>query len=126
MQELKSYGPQLRGDCMMFLLALISEIAGLALAADPTGNSDPHQIQAVTELVKAIKSLSPPGSGDKKLFFEILGAVGTFISNAGWPLVGLIAILGVWSRDEVVRVDLEGCRVLCPGLADGLERGSPL
>src|SRR3954447_5332560 len=30
-----------------------------------------------------------------------------------------------WSRDEVVRVDLEGCRVLCPGLADGLERGSP-
>jgi hypothetical protein len=24
----------------------------------------------------------------------------------------------VWSRDEVVRVDLEGCRVLCPGLAD--------
>src|SRR5215204_3794384 len=35
-------------------------------------------------------------------------------------------ILGVWSRDEVVRVDLEGCRVLCPGLADRLERGSPL
>src|SRR3954466_1789347 len=32
---------------------------------------------------------------------------------------------GVWSRDEVVRVDLEGCRVLCPGLADGLEGGSP-
>src|SRR3954449_13634878 len=31
----------------------------------------------------------------------------------------------VWSRDEVVRVDLEGCRVLGPGLADGLERGSP-
>src|SRR4051794_3089590 len=34
-------------------------------------------------------------------------------------------ILSVWSRDEVVRVDLEGCRVLCTGLADGLEGGSP-
>src|SRR5215204_2014752 len=34
--------------------------------------------------------------------------------------------LGVWSRDEVVRVDLERSRVLCPGLADRLERGSPL
>ena len=33
--------------------------------------------------------------------------------------------LGVWSRDEVVRVDLEWGRVLCPGLADGLEGGSP-
>ena len=31
----------------------------------------------------------------------------------------------VWSRDEVVRVDLEGCRVLCPGLADGLKGRSP-
>src|SRR3954470_24131460 len=29
--------------------------------------------------------------------------------------------LGVWSRDEVVRVDLERSRVLCPGLADRLE-----
>src|SRR5215212_4229689 len=34
--------------------------------------------------------------------------------------------LGVWSRDEVVRIDLEGRWVLCPGLADGLEGGSPL
>src|ERR687884_682728 len=33
--------------------------------------------------------------------------------------------LGVWSRDEVVRVDLERSRVLCPGLADGLNGGSP-
>src|SRR5215213_9353546 len=33
--------------------------------------------------------------------------------------------LGVWSRDEVVRVDLERSRVFCPGLADRLERGSP-
>src|SRR3954452_17049681 len=34
--------------------------------------------------------------------------------------------LGVWSWDEVVRVDLERSRVLGPGLADGLEGGSPL
>lgn len=32
---------------------------------------------------------------------------------------------GVWSRDELVRVDLEACRVLGPGLADGLEGCSP-
>src|SRR4051812_45784407 len=32
---------------------------------------------------------------------------------------------GVWSRDEVVRVDFERSRVLCPGLADRLEGGSP-
>ena len=31
----------------------------------------------------------------------------------------------MWSRDELVWVDLEACRVRCPGLADGLERGSP-
>src|SRR5215218_8931210 len=37
----------------------------------------------------------------------------------------MLLSLGVWSRDEVVRVDLEGSRVLCPGLADGLEGGSP-
>src|SRR4051794_41247356 len=29
--------------------------------------------------------------------------------------------LGVWARDEVVRVDLERSRVVCPGLTDGLE-----
>ena len=34
--------------------------------------------------------------------------------------------LGVWSRDEVVRVNLERSRVLGPGLADGLKGGSPL
>src|SRR5215207_6257641 len=33
--------------------------------------------------------------------------------------------LGVWSRDEVVRVGFERSRVLCPGLVDGLEGGSP-
>src|SRR4051794_32297001 len=33
--------------------------------------------------------------------------------------------LGVWSRDEVVRVDFERGRVFRPSLADGLERGSP-
>ena len=33
--------------------------------------------------------------------------------------------LGVWSRDEVVRVDFERSRVRCPGLADRLEGGSP-
>src|SRR5215204_5172490 len=32
----------------------------------------------------------------------------------------------VWSRDKVVRVDLEGRWVLCPGLADRLEGGSPV
>ena len=32
---------------------------------------------------------------------------------------------GVWSRNEVVRVDLEGCWVLGPGIADGLEWCSP-
>src|SRR4028118_2031249 len=34
-------------------------------------------------------------------------------------------MLGVWSRDEVVRVNLEDRRVLGPGVADRLERGSP-
>src|SRR5215210_8897933 len=34
-------------------------------------------------------------------------------------------ILHVWSRDEVVRVDLEDGRVLGPGVADRLERGPP-
>src|SRR5215217_7180729 len=33
--------------------------------------------------------------------------------------------LGVWSRDEVVRVDLEGRSVPGPGVADRLERGPP-
>jgi hypothetical protein len=33
--------------------------------------------------------------------------------------------LAVWSRDEVVRVDLERGRVLGPGIANGLEGGSP-
>jgi integrase-like protein len=33
--------------------------------------------------------------------------------------------LGVWSRDEVVRVDLEDGRLLGPGIADRLERGPP-
>jgi hypothetical protein len=33
-------------------------------------------------------------------------------------------MLGVWSRDEVVRVDLEDGVVLGPGVADGLEGGS--
>ena len=31
----------------------------------------------------------------------------------------------VWSRDEVVRVDLERGWVSGPGVTDGLERGSP-
>src|SRR4051812_27839193 len=34
-------------------------------------------------------------------------------------------VLGVWSRDEVVRVDLERGWVSGPGVTDGLERGSP-
>src|SRR3954462_3781983 len=50
------------------------------------------------------------------------------VQSAAWTMSSASAsfILGVWSRDEVVRVDLEGCWVLCPGLADGLEGGSPL
>src|SRR5215213_927299 len=35
-------------------------------------------------------------------------------------------LLGVWSRDEVVRVNLGRSRVLGAGLADSLEGGSPL
>src|SRR3954452_16107205 len=34
-------------------------------------------------------------------------------------------MLGVWSREEVAWVDLEDGRVALPGIADGLERGSP-
>lgn len=35
-------------------------------------------------------------------------------------------MLGVWSRNEVVRVDLEHSRVGCPGAADCLKRCFPL
>src|SRR3954471_1893156 len=41
------------------------------------------------------------------------------------PELGSGKKLGVWSRDEVVRVDFERGRVFRPSLADGLERGSP-
>jgi tripartite-type tricarboxylate transporter receptor subunit TctC len=34
-------------------------------------------------------------------------------------------ILGVWSRDEVTRIDDEGCRVFRPGTTDGLEGRLP-
>jgi hypothetical protein len=37
----------------------------------------------------------------------------------------LLLFAGVWSRDEVVRVDLEDGGFFDPGIADGLERGSP-
>jgi hypothetical protein len=33
--------------------------------------------------------------------------------------------LAVWSRDEVTRIDDEGCGVFRPGTADGLERCFP-
>src|SRR5918997_6683898 len=41
-------------------------------------------------------------------------------SKPRWPT------LGVWSRDEVVRVDLEDGGVLGPGVADRREGGPPL
>ena len=33
--------------------------------------------------------------------------------------------LAVWSRHEVVRVDFEEGGIVCPGVADGLEGGTP-
>jgi biopolymer transport protein ExbB len=36
-----------------------------------------------------------------------------------------LSALGVWSRDEVTRIDDEGCGVFRPGTADGLERCFP-
>jgi ATP-dependent Lon protease len=50
---------------------------------------------------------------------ELIGAIQAATSPAQ------LADLDVWSWDEVVRVDLEGCWVVCPSIADCREGGSP-
>ena len=55
---------------------------------------------------------------------KALGSVYGYVAQSGLPAT--LIELGVWSRDEVVRVNLERGRVVCPGLTDRLEGGSPL
>ena len=89
-------------------------------------------LDAVEALLDAMAAVSPRCLWIFPLL-SLDGPVATSLRAAatqrGWPSHDLSEferpILSVWSRDEVVRVDLEGCRVVCPSIADCLEGCSP-
>src|SRR4051812_15632965 len=72
-----------------------------------------------------VKRMAARGSGVIVNVIGNGGKVAAPIHLAAGGATNAALMLVVWSRDEVVRVDFEGCWVLCPGLADRLEGGSP-
>src|SRR5215218_7449553 len=77
--------------------------------ADPNSKGDPSDSEQL--LLRPRKSGMQPSAPS--------------LPSAGQPKLNGSKGLGVWSRDEVVRVDLERGRVSGPSVTDGLERGSP-
>src|SRR3954451_5383796 len=82
---------------------------------------------ALSERLRRVKAIRSSGVSGRRgsfwrrdmVYLDARGSPATIPNlTANDPLV-------VWPRDEVVRVDLERSRVLGPGLADGLEGGSP-
>ena len=74
--------------------------------------ADPADLPAGSPLAAQAAPASPAPSASE---LELGRQLGAQVAEA----------LGVRSRDEVAWVDLENGRVGLPGIADGLERGSP-
>ena len=71
------------------------------------------------DLVNAMDGTSVSKSQASRLCAEIDDKVRAFLDRPledDWPYVWL----GVWSRNEMARVDFEGGGVVRPGVADGL------
>jgi hemoglobin-like flavoprotein len=74
-----------------------------------------HQMEKILPAVQAL-GRRHVDYGVTDIHYEIVGEALVWTLEQG---------LGVWSRDEVTRIDDEGCGVFRPGTADGLERCFP-